>query len=1101
MSATRQISVRLAVEGAEAARRQLEELRKSGEAAGEGMAPKPQQIAAFERLQRSVDPAVAAASRYEQVVRRVQAAEAAGVGTTEQRTRVVEQAAMAHQRATLAVDQHGQATGRFGGIVGQAGFQVQDFVTQVQMGQSALMAFGVQGAQLLGAFGTGGAIAGALLVAGTLGAQFVGLGAAADTLGDAVKAVNDNYTRLNESAERRQNAMQSEARDVSALAAEYVAMGAAAGRAESLIVERQGATLDTEGERLRQSLTGALSASVRQRMSPRDATDPNTGVALGLARPEEGLAGLASALERVQADAGASMQAMREVAAEADRLAQAGGEGASSFRALRDAALDLLPAAGRLDQAQRQLAVQTLASAEAMGAGEGALQRYAERFGALGAEIRQAATALTTLRRINSESPFADIEQDAARTEAQLAALRAGGLDALTATQQRQAVERAGAEANIRIYTQELAALRERGVAQEEAEAQAASAAMAAQRRAEQGVEAAQALTREQRALEQAARDAARAANATPRAGRAGRADPVSVAFEFSDTPGQTVFPAAAIDAANQRIEAEQRRSLDRQEREAEQSAQNISRFLADGFTDAFTDGERGFAGMLESLQRLAIQTPIRIAAEAFITPIAQSAVGAIGGAGGAGGIAELFGFAQAGANARSLLGHGGGEGGGIAGLLRTPIGASMGAEATIGSAIGGVGGGFALGSMIGQFTAGNSRARQTNSQIGAGAGAMAGAAIGSFVPGVGTVIGGLVGGAIGGGGGGLIGPGRAFSGGDALIGVNDNGALSVVGYAGKNFEDSEALLAQAQQQVAALNQVLAGAGLSFARGQGGTDAGAFAAALGGGESGNPRDIVGALGQFGVGGLRSSDARVQGALDRLAGQGGATLQAQLEAATEAGNFADTIDALAQAAKDAEDPIGAIKRSYEEQFEIARRLGFGYEELAAAQQKAIDAAEQQKRQADDTRANAARGILEDLTVGGIGGISPEARATAARLQLSGALGALGDGASNAEIDELRRVSGRALPVIQQVEGITGSFASLVQQVTDAARAAAPGADTANLGGVIDATVSIGDQIADAVNFAGGATVQALRDLQAENQRLNAKLDATLARLAA
>jgi hypothetical protein len=1141
MSASRQISVRLAIEGAEEARRKLEELRKQGEATGEGMQPTPQQIAAWERLNRAVDPNIAAATRYEQVVRRVQAAEAAGVGTTEQRNRVLEQAAVAHQRATVSMEQQTQSSGRFGQAMGQAGFQVQDFATQVAMGQNALLAFGVQFAQFAGIFGTAGAIAGAAVTVGVLGAQFLGAGAAADTLGDAVKAVNDNYTRLNDSAERRQAAMASEASAVASLAAEYTAMGLAAARAESLIVERRGAALDLEGGRMRDALTGSLSESVRQRMNPRDAFDPLTGQALGLARPEEGLAALSDALGRVQTDAGRSMQAMREVAAEADRLAQSGQSGASSFARLRDAALDMLPAAAQLDTAQRQLAIQTLAAAEAAGAGESAIRRYAERFGELGAEIRQAATALNTLRRINSESPFADLDQEVARTEAQLTALRRGGLEALEATQQRQAVERAGAEANARVFAQELQALRERGVAQEAAEAQAAAAAQAAQERAQQGVLAAQALTREQRAAEQAAREAAQAAaQAAREAARAGAAGARGMVRADNQAAAQERRDWDAAEREHERGEARLRavadRANDARERDAEQSAQNISRYLADGFADAFIDGERGFEGMLDSLKRLAIAAPIRIGVEALVTPIAQSAIsgitGAAGAAGGAGGIAEALGFAQAGRTIMGLMPGGGAAGGGITGFLNTPIGASMGSTATIGSAFGGIGGGFALGSIIGGFTAGDSRARQQNSQIGAGAGATAGAIIGSFlpIPG-GTVIGGMIGGALGGGGGGLIGPGRAFSGGDALIGMNDNGGLNVVGYAGKNFEESAALLAQAQQEVAALNATLAAAGLRFANRPGGTGEGAFATAIGGGESGNARDLLSALNQDGITGFRASDPRVQQALDRVFAAGGGSVETQIGAAQEAAAFAAQIDAMAQAAKDAEDPIGAIRRSYEEQFRIAERLGFGYDVLAAQQQKAIDATQKQidaekestrqreeaakqreeearrAEQAARDREQAARratagGLIDDLTFGSLSGNLPGAsRATAARLRLAGARSALSDGATQDELDELRRVAGATLPVIQQVEGITESLAALQRGIANDLRAAVPGSDAANLAGVIGATTSIGDQITSAVEAYGGAQVQEVRALREEVARLASLMAAQQARAAA
>jgi hypothetical protein len=69
---------------------------------------------------------------------------------------------------------------RLRGVLGQAGFQVQDFATQVAMGGNALQAAGVQGAQLLGMFGPTGAIAGAVLMVGTLAAQFLTAGSNAD---------------------------------------------------------------------------------------------------------------------------------------------------------------------------------------------------------------------------------------------------------------------------------------------------------------------------------------------------------------------------------------------------------------------------------------------------------------------------------------------------------------------------------------------------------------------------------------------------------------------------------------------------------------------------------------------------------------------------------------------------------------------------------------------------------------------------------------------------------------------------------------------------------------------------------------------------------
>lgn len=82
------------------------------------------------------------------------------------------------------------------GSVQQAGYQIQDFIVQVQGGQSALVAFSQQGSQLAGAFGPGGAVVGALIalgtvVAGTLISSLNGGKSAMDALKDAAERMND----------------------------------------------------------------------------------------------------------------------------------------------------------------------------------------------------------------------------------------------------------------------------------------------------------------------------------------------------------------------------------------------------------------------------------------------------------------------------------------------------------------------------------------------------------------------------------------------------------------------------------------------------------------------------------------------------------------------------------------------------------------------------------------------------------------------------------------------------------------------------------------------------------------------------------------------
>lgn len=88
-----------------------------------------------------------------------------------------------------------KGTGAWKSSVQQAGYQVQDFIVQVQGGQSALVAFAQQGSQLAGAFGPGGAVVGAFIalssvIAGVLITSLNGGKTAMDALKDAAEAMD-----------------------------------------------------------------------------------------------------------------------------------------------------------------------------------------------------------------------------------------------------------------------------------------------------------------------------------------------------------------------------------------------------------------------------------------------------------------------------------------------------------------------------------------------------------------------------------------------------------------------------------------------------------------------------------------------------------------------------------------------------------------------------------------------------------------------------------------------------------------------------------------------------------------------------------------------
>ena len=104
-------------------------------------------------------------------------------------------------RMTQTADRAGAAAGKFGGSLQQVGFQVGDFATQVGAGTSATQALGQQLPQLLGAFGTFGALAGAAAaVMIPLGAALVKTAFDSETLEERMKALSASTDAMQEAA-------------------------------------------------------------------------------------------------------------------------------------------------------------------------------------------------------------------------------------------------------------------------------------------------------------------------------------------------------------------------------------------------------------------------------------------------------------------------------------------------------------------------------------------------------------------------------------------------------------------------------------------------------------------------------------------------------------------------------------------------------------------------------------------------------------------------------------------------------------------------------------------------------------------------------------
>ena len=92
---------------------------------------------------------------------------------------------------TQVSEQAKEGTNQFGRLqqgVQSAGYQLQDFAVQVQGGTSAMTALSQQASQFLGVFGTGGAIAGAVLTVGILAQKLLDVATSVEAITKANQA-------------------------------------------------------------------------------------------------------------------------------------------------------------------------------------------------------------------------------------------------------------------------------------------------------------------------------------------------------------------------------------------------------------------------------------------------------------------------------------------------------------------------------------------------------------------------------------------------------------------------------------------------------------------------------------------------------------------------------------------------------------------------------------------------------------------------------------------------------------------------------------------------------------------------------------------------
>ncbi len=601
---------------------------------------------------------------------------------------------------------------RLGYIAGQAGFQIQDFAVQVAGGQNALVAFAQQAPQLLGIFGTAGAIAGAGVAIGAITANLLMGGDASKKFTDAIEAQDASLRRATEAAERWRNGMTSEAQQVQDLKTYYQGLSEERRQYEMILVQSTEAKLASARDSFSQGATGQfqrqievwkqqiddlrssallypqgsqeremiLSSTELQGMQSRFAQaqqvirDFNTTLAAGTgdaveasARLIQGLRGIAETADTRTARALIAMSdGIMKLAPEAEQLAKGGRDLEMQMQALGMRAREAQEGMAALAVATERA---SLAFSDAQAATRRVMDEPAERLSRLQqitAAYRENGTAAGDALRTQLEAEASlgprlqaqlDSREQAIKREAEA---QARSLQLAGQTAEAQEVLR-GVEARVLADRQQNEqALRQTLVDSDKAERALDDARTAARERETAAARAAS------EARRKALRDEADDARSLGRIYETLRLDGGTgllygmeadgkAAQEIQRALKNSMFDPAVRKKAQDQIERDLKASQERQERLIERSVDSVVDYSADTFADLFDKNGAGWEGMLDTFETTFRRTMARIAAEAIIRPIISPVVSsAVGGVSGS----SVAGASQSASGATGILGN-----------------------------------------------------------------------------------------------------------------------------------------------------------------------------------------------------------------------------------------------------------------------------------------------------------------------------------------------------------------------------------------------------------------------------------------------------------
>lgn len=568
----------------------------------------------------------------------------------------------ASQRLAAANDNVVASSGNMRAALGQAGFQVQDFATQVSMGQNALMAFGVQFSQLAGFFGPAGAIAGAGVMIGVIAAQLLLGKSAADAFTESMTRQSDALKMVEEDARRYREGLADEARQVRELTDYYGSLSQARQSQEMRQFRRDQVDLEATQDRLRTDALGSTSGLSRafqsqlseaQLMAERDYGRGSAEFGLIMSSPD--------------------LQRMREFVAVVEGFRETGDVSREALARLYQQMLGLADGSdvvSRRIRAQAEVIDGLTGKAREAEQAQAALSARAQ---ALGFNVDSAATAADRLnRQLAAMSRYdqgisTNLGAEISRLQREFAAASVG------AERLQQVRAQLSREDRLeRMVSDRRKELEERGIT-----GGAATASLEEFRsQIEPTLNRIGQLQDGIRGLEAGFRNTGSAIREASQEFQdlrrhtsgllVGNTVDVRNIEEITRQIRGTQLDPAVRERARAEAQREVERSFQTIERQNQQTTDSIVRYGADRFADMFSENSRGWAGMLDTFRSTFRSLMARLAAEAVIRPIVAPIVQSLGlgGVGSGGGLGSILGGGSVMGGASGVADPGGMQGG-----------------------------------------------------------------------------------------------------------------------------------------------------------------------------------------------------------------------------------------------------------------------------------------------------------------------------------------------------------------------------------------------------------------------------------------------------